>query len=123
MEEKLKHWPMHLEMVPIKDEIYDGADILLASDCATYGYGFKVNDFRQGRVPVIGCHKVDKERYNEKFLEILKQNDIKKVTIVRVDLFCCERIEKAAREAIIASGKDIELEVYAVTMENKVEKK
>ena len=123
MDNKLERWPMHLEMVPVKDEIYDGADLLLAADCATYGYGCRVENFKDGRVPVIGCHKVDKERYNTKFLEILKQNDVKKVTIVRIDLFCCEGIERAVKNAIKESGKDLECEVYVVTMESNVEKR
>jgi hypothetical protein len=99
---------------------FDGAHLLIAADCTAYAYGSFHQDFIRGKVTIVGCPKLDAVDYTEKLTEIIKNNDIKSVTVVRMEVPCCGGIERAAVNAMKASGKFIPWNVVTISTDGKI---
>ena len=117
---KLSQWPVQIKLVPVNAPYFDGANLLIAADCTAYAYGNFHNDFIRGRITLIGCPKLDEGDYTEKLTEIIKRNDIRSVTIIRMEVPCCGGIERAAKTALKESGKFIPWRVVTVTTDGKI---
>lgn len=111
---RLKQWPVQIKLAPIRAPYFDGADLLLAADCAAYAYGDFHNRFIRNRVVLVGCPKLDQVDYAEKLGEILKSNDIRSVVLTRMTVPCCGGLEHAIERAIEYSGKAIPLETVII---------
>lgn len=111
---ELRQWPVQIKLAPINAPYFDGANLLVAADCTAYAYGNFHQDFIRGRVTLIGCPKLDPVDYAEKLGEILAANDIKSVTLARMQVPCCGGLEHALQRAIAATGKKIPLRVFVV---------
>ncbi|MBE6563689.1 MAG: ferredoxin [Ruminococcaceae bacterium] len=116
---QLSQWPVQIKLVPIHAPYFDGAHLLVAADCTAYAYGSFHNDFIRGRITLIGCPKLDEGDYTEKLTRILTDNDIKSLTIVRMEVPCCGGIEMAAKRALQTSGKGIPWRVVTITTDGK----
>ena len=116
----LEQWPVQIKLVPTNAPYFDGADLLIAADCSAFAYGNFHEDFIKGRITLIGCPKLDGVDYAEKLSEILKNNDIKSVTVARMQVPCCGGIEHAALRAIELSGKSIPLEVVTIASDGSL---
>lgn len=119
-ESQLRQWPVQIKLVAPNAAFFDGADLLLAADCTPFAYGDFHNSFMKNRVPIVGCPKLDNVDYSEKLTEILKNNDIKSVTVVRMEVPCCGGIEHAAKVALENSGKFIPSQVITITTDGKI---
>lgn len=117
---RLRQWPVQLKLVPANAPYLDGADLLIAADCTAYAYGSFHNDFIAGRVVLIGCPKLDDADYTAKLADVFRQNRIRSVTVVRMEVPCCGGIEQAARAALALSGKEIPLSVVTVATDGAV---
>lgn len=117
---RLSQWPVQMKLVPIRAPYFDGAKLLIAADCTAYAYGNFHGDFVNGRITLIGCPKLDMVDYTEKLTEIIRQNEIKDVTVVRMEVPCCGGIEHAVREALKASGKFIPWKVYTISTDGAI---
>ena len=117
---QLMQWPCQIKLVPTNAPYFDGANLLIAADCTAYAYGGFHNDFMRNQITLIGCPKLDAGDYTEKLTEIISRNDIKSVKIVRMEVPCCGGIERAAREALIKSGKFIPWQVITVSTDGKI---
>lgn len=117
---RLRQWPVQLKLVPSKAPYFDGANLLIAADCAAYAYGNFHNEFMKDRITVIGCPKLDMVDYTDKLTAILAQNEIQSVTVVRMEVPCCGGIEMAAKRALEACGKRIPRQVVTVSTEGKL---
>lgn len=111
---ELAQWPVQIKLVPVKAPYFDNANLLIAADCTAYAYGNFHRDFIKNHITVIGCPKLDMEDYSEKLAEIIKNNNIKSVKIVRMEVPCCGGIEAAAKAALQASGKFIPWQVITI---------
>ena len=116
----LSQWPVQIKLVPVRAPYFEGANLLIAADCTAYAYGNFHNEFMCNRVTLIGCPKLDQVDYTEKLTEILKNNSINSVTIVRMEVPCCGGIEYAAKRALQASGKLIPWQVVTISTEGKI---
>ena len=114
MESRLSQWPVQIKLVPVQAPYFQDARLLIAADCTAFAYGSFHNDFIAGRVTLIGCPKLDMADYSEKLTEIIRLNDIKDVTIVRMEVPCCGGFETAVKNALKASGKFIPWQVVTV---------
>ena len=114
---QLGQWPVQIQLAPVKAPFFQGAKLLVAADCTAYAYGSFHQDVIRGRVTLIGCPKLDNVDYAEKLTEILKQNDIQSVTVVRMEVPCCGGIENAVKRAMQASGKWIPWNVVTVRID------
>lgn len=119
-ESQLSHWPVQIQLVSPHASYFQGANLLIAADCAAYAYGDFHNCFIRGRVVMIGCPKLDVVEYTEKLTAIIRDNDIKSVTIVRMEVPCCGGLENAAKKALQASGKFIPWQVFTISTDGKI---
>ncbi|MGN0734196.1 MAG: ATP-binding protein [Anaerovoracaceae bacterium] len=117
---RLSTWPVQIKLAPVNAPYFSGADLLIAADCTAYAYGNFHNDFIKNRVVLIGCPKLDDGDYSEKLTAIIANNDIKSVTVVRMEVPCCGGIEAAARNALQQSGKFIPWQVVTVSTDGKI---
>ena len=110
----LTHWPVQIKLAPVNAPYFDGADLLIAADCCAYAYGNFHGKFMSDKKTLIGCPKLDMIDYSEKLTAILANNDIKSVTVTRMEVPCCGGMEYAAKMAVANCGKDIPLEIITV---------
>lgn len=116
----LTQWPVQLKLLPPRAPFYDGADILVTADCTAYACGDFHERFMSGRVTLIGCPKLDAVDYAEKLTQIFAQNDIRSVTVTRMQVPCCGGLENAVKRAIASSGKELPLEVITLTADGRI---
>ena len=113
---QLAQWPCQIKLVPVSAPYYKGAELLIAADCTAYAYANFHNDYMKGRITLIGCPKLDAVDYSAKLTEILKFNDIKSVTLVRMEVPCCGGLEAALNRALQDSGKSIPIQVVILSI-------
>lgn len=116
----LMNWPVQIKLVPVCAPYFDGADLLIAADCTAYAYVGFHREILKDRVTLIGCPKLDAIDYSTKLTEIVRNNNIRSVTIVRMEVPCCGGLEMAAANALKASGKLIPWQVVTITVEGKI---
>lgn len=116
----LAQWPVQIKLAPVNAPYFDGAKLLVAADCSAYAYGDFHNRFIKGHVTLIGCPKLDNVDYSEKLTEIIKNNNIKSVTIVRMEVPCCGGLELAAKKALQESGKFIPWQVVTLSLDGQI---
>ena len=117
---QLRQWPVQIKLVPVNAPYFQGAHLLIAADCSAYAYGDFHNKFIRNRVTLIGCPKLDEGDYSEKLTEIIRQNDIKSVTIVRMEVPCCGGLEYAGKKALQDSGKFIPWQMVTISAEGEI---
>jgi Fe-S-cluster-containing hydrogenase component 2 len=117
---QLAQWPVQIRLVPVGAPYFDGASLLIAADCAAYAYGNFHNDFMKNKVTLIGCPKLDEGDYSEKLTEILKNHNIKSVTVARIEVPCCGGIENAVVTALQNSGKMIPWQVVTIGTDGRI---
>lgn len=117
---RLRQWPVQLKLVSPAAPYFHHADLLIAADCTAYTYGDFHRDFIENRVTLIGCPKLDDVDYTDKVAEILLRNGITSVTVTRMEVPCCGGIERAAREAIRLSGKEIPIRVVTISADGRI---
>lgn len=117
---RLSQWPVQIKLVPVNAPYFNGANLLIAADCTAYAYGDFHEKFIKNHITIIGCPKLDSVDYSEKLTEIIRENDIKSVTIVRMEVPCCCGIENAAKEALQKSGKFIPWHVAVISTDGSI---
>ncbi|MBQ9922627.1 MAG: 4Fe-4S binding protein [Clostridia bacterium] len=117
---KLSQWPVQIKLVPVNAPYFDNANLLIAADCTAYSYGNFHNEFIRNHITLIGCPKLDSVDYSEKLTAIITNNDIKSVTVVRMEVPCCGGIEIAAKNALRASGKFIPWRVVTISTDGRI---
>ena len=117
---QLSQWPVQIKLAPVNAPYFDGANLLVAADCTAYAYGNFHNEFIRNRVTLIGCPKLDMVDYAEKLTAIIKNNNIKSVTVTRMQVPCCGGIENAVKRALMDSGKFIPWKVVTITPDGRI---
>ena len=117
---RLSQWPVQIKLVPVNAPYFDGARLLIAADCTAYAYAAFHERFIKGHITLVGCPKLDSVDYAEKLAEIIRENDIKSVTVVRMEVPCCGGLEMAAKKALQQSGKFIPWQVVTVTVDGRL---
>ena len=119
-ESELRQWPVQIKLVPVNAPWFDGAKLLVAADCTAYAYANFHNDFIKGHITLIGCPKLDAEDYAIKLTDIIRNNDIRSVTVLRMEVPCCGGIEYAVKTALQNSGKYIPWNVVTITTDGNI---
>ena len=117
---RLAQWPCQIRLLPTQAPFFDGAKLLIAADCTAYAYASLHEDFMKGKVTLIGCPKLDAVDYSEKLTAIIRDNDIKSVTILRMEVPCCGGLQRAAETALKNSGKFIPWQVVTISRDGKI---
>ena len=120
VDSQLAQWPVQIKLMPVTAPYFQNADLLIAADCAAYAYGNFHKHFIRKRITLIGCPKLDEIDYSEKLTAIIRENEIKSVTIVRMEVPCCGGLEHAAKEALRASGKFIPWQVVTISTDGRI---
>lgn len=117
---QLNQWPVQIKLVPVNAPYFDNANLLIAADCTAFSYGNFHNEFIRNRITLIGCPKLDEGDYTEKLTAIIKTNNLKSLTVVRMEVPCCGGIENAVKNALQASGKFIPWQVVVISTDGKI---
>ena len=117
---QLGQWPCQIKLVPVNAPYFQGAKLLIAADCTAFAYASLHQDFMRGKITLIGCPKLDSVDYSEKLTEIIKNNDIQSITIVRMEVPCCGGLENAAKKALQASGKFLPWQVVTISIDGRI---
>ncbi len=117
---RLMQWPVQIKLVPVNAPYFDGANLLVAADCTAYARGDFHEKFMKNKVTLIGCPKLDEGDYAEKLAAIIATNDIKSVSVVRMEVPCCGGIENAVKRALQQSGKFIPWQVVTIGTDGKI---
>lgn len=115
-----RNWPVQIKLAPIKAPYFDGAKLLVAADCTAYSYAAFHQDFMRGKVTLIGCPKLDAVDYSTKLTEIIANNDIQSVTIVRMEVPCCGGLEVTVKKALQSGGKFIPWQVVTIGIDGTI---
>ncbi len=117
---RLSQWPVQIKLVPTNAPYFDGAKLLIAADCTAYAYASFHERFIRGHITLVGCPKLDGVDYSEKLTEIIRDNDVKSVTVVRMEVPCCGGLEQAAKAALQKSGKFIPWQVVTISTDGRI---
>lgn len=117
---QLSQWPCQIKLVPVNAPYFEGANLLVAADCTAFAYGNFHNEFIRNHITLIGCPKLDEGDYAEKLTQIIANNNIKSVKIVRMEVPCCGGIENAVKRALQASGKFIPWQVVTISTDGRI---
>lgn len=120
LQSQLSQWPCQIKLVPVNAPYFENANLLVAADCTAFAYGNFHQDFIRNHITLIGCPKLDEGDYAEKLTEIIRNNNIKSVKVVRMEVPCCGGIENAVKRALMASGKFIPWQVVTVTTDGNI---
>lgn len=116
----LNQWPIQIKLVPVNAPYFENAKLLIAADCTAFAYGNFHNDFIKNKITLIGCPKLDDGDYSEKLTQIIKQNNINSVTVVRMEVPCCGGIENAVKTALQNSQKMIPWQVVTISIDGQI---
>ncbi len=117
---RLAQWPCQIKLVPVNAPYFEEANLLIAADCTAFAYGDFHNEFMRNHITLIGCPKLDEGDYTDKLTQIIANNNIKSVKIVRMEVPCCGGLENIVKRAIQASGKFLPWQVVTVTTDGKI---
>ena len=117
---RLAQWPVQIKLVPVNAPYFNGAKLLIAADCTAYAYAAFHERFMKGHITLVGCPKLDGVDYSEKLTEIIRSNDIKSVTVVRMEVPCCGGLEYAAKTALQNSGKFLPWQVVTISTDGSI---
>lgn len=120
MPSRLSQWPVQIKLVPVKAPYFKDAELLIAADCTAYAYAGFHEKFIKGRATLVGCPKLDSVDYSEKLTEIIKNNDIKDITIVRMEVPCCGGLENAVKTALQNSGKLLPWHIVTISTDGRI---
>ncbi len=117
---RLSQWPVQIKLVSVNAPYFNNTDLLVAADCTAYAYGNFHNDFIKNKITIIGCPKLDMVDYTDKLTQIIVGNDIKSVTVVRMEVPCCGGIENAVKQALNNSRKSIPCKVIIISTDGRI---
>lgn len=120
MESQLNQWPVQIKLVPVNAPYFNNANLLIAADCTAYSYGDFHNKFMRNKITLIGCPKLDEGDYADKLTAILENNDIKSLTVVRMQVPCCGGIVNAVKKALLQSGKLIPWNIVTISTNGEI---
>lgn len=116
----LNQWPVQIKLVPPNAPYFNNAHLLIAADCTAFAYGNFHSEFMKNKITLIGCPKLDEGDYSEKITAILRLNNIKSLTVARMEVPCCGGIEYAVKTALKNSGKLIPWQVITISTDGQI---
>lgn len=120
LKSELRQWPVQIKLAPVNAPYFNNAKLLIAADCSAFAYANIHRDFIKGRVALIGCPKLDMIDYSEKLTEIIKKNEIKNISVLRMSVPCCGGLTHMVSQAILNSGKMVPWNVTIVTPDGEI---
>ena len=116
---ELRQWPCQIKLVPPDAPYFNGANLVICADCTAYAYP-NIHQFMRNKITLIGCPKLDDVDYSEKLTAILNRNDIRSITVVRMEVPCCGGIVHSVKTALQNSGKFIPWHVITISTDGRI---
>ena len=120
VQSQLQQWPCQIKLVPVNAPYFEDAKLLIAADCTAYAYANVHEEIMKGKITLIGCPKLDQIDYSEKLTQIIAENNIKSVTVLRMEVPCCGGLENAAVKALKNSGKFLPWQVVTISIDGRI---
>ena len=120
VQSQLQQWPCQIKLVPVNAPYFEDVKLLIAADCTAYAYANMHEEFMKGKITLIGCPKLDQIDYSEKLTQIIAENNIKSVTVLRMEVPCCGGLENAAVKALKNSGKFLPWQVVTISIDGRI---
>lgn len=120
VQSQLQQWPCQIKLVPVNAPYFEDVKLLIAADCTAYAYANMHEEFMKGKITLIGCPKLDQIDYSEKLTQIIAENNIKSVTVLRMEVPCCGGLENAAVKALKNSGKFLPWQVITISIDGRI---
>ena len=120
VQSQLQQWPCQIKLLPVNAPYCEDAKLLIAADCTAYAYANVHEEFMKGKITLIGCPKLDQIDYSEKLTQIIAENNIKSVTVLRMEVPCCGGLENAAVKALKNSGKFLPWQVVTISIDGRI---
>ena len=120
VQSQLQQWPCQIKLVPVNAPYFEDVKLLIAADCTAYAYANMHEEFMKGKITLIGCPKLDQIDYSEKLTQIIAENNIKSVTVLRMEVPCCVGLENAAVKALKNSGKFLPWQVVTISIDGRI---
>ncbi len=120
MPSRLNQWPVQIQLVPANAPYFDQAKLLIAADCTAFSRADFHERFMKGKITLIGCPKLDSVDYADKLTQILLHNDIKSLTVVRMEVPCCGGIVHAVQRALQSCGKLIPWQIVTLSTDGQI---
>lgn len=120
VQSQLQQWPCQIKLVPVNAPYFEDVKLLIAADCTAYAYANMHEEFMKGKITLIGCPKLDQIDYSEKLTQIIAENNIKSVTVLRMEVPCCGGLENAAVKALKNSGKFLPWQVATISIDGRI---
>lgn len=117
---RLRQWPVQIQLAPVNAPYFDGCDLLVAADCTAFAYGAFHEKLLKGKIVLVGCPKLDTVDYSQKLEAILRANDVRTVTVARMEVPCCGGLERAVRTALEQSGKAVPCHVVTISTDGRI---
>lgn len=117
---QLRQWPCQIKLVPANASYFDQAHLLIAADCTAYAYPNIHHDFMKGKITLIGCPKLDAVDYADKLNEILSQHEIKSITVLRMEVPCCNGLVNSVKKAMEDSGQIVPWSISTISRDGKI---
>jgi ferredoxin len=121
LEYKKPHqWPLQMKLIPVNAPYFENADLLVTADCAAYAFRDFHNEFMENKIILIGCPKLDTGDYSEKLSVVFRANNIRSITVVRMEVPCCSGIENAVKTALKECKKTIPWQVAVISTDGRL---
>lgn len=120
VQSQLQQWPCQIKLAPVNAPYFEDVKLLIAADCTAYAYANVHEEFMKGKITLIGCPKLDQIDYSEKLTQIIAENNIKSVTVLRMEVPCCGGLENAAVKALKNSGKFLPWQVVTISIDGRI---
>jgi len=117
---RLSQWPVQIKLVPINAPYFSNSNLLVAADCTAFAHGNFHEKFMKNKITLIGCPKLDNIDYTEKLTEIIKNNEIRNITVVKMEVPCCVGIAGAVKKALKESGKMIPWQIVTLSITGEI---
>lgn len=112
---QLRQWPCQIKLVPVNAPFLSNAHLLIAADCTAFAYANLHDDFMRNKITLVGCPKLDNVDYAEKLTAILKTHEIKSITVLKMEVPCCEGLLRFVKKAMLDSGVMIPWQVVTIS--------
>jgi ferredoxin len=119
---RLQNWPIQIHLANPAAPYFRGADLLLAADCAGFAAPDLHSRWLAGRVVVIGCPKLDDtEAYLEKLTAIFRQNELRSLTVLHMEVPCCGGLVAVAQKALARSGRSLSMQTVQISLLGEIQ--
>jgi len=119
---ELRQWPVQLHLVPPQAPYFQGADVLLASDCSAFAAGDFHGRFLRGKALAVACPKLDhgQDIYLQKLVALIDRARIDTLTVLMMEVPCCGGLMSLAKQAVAQAERKVPIKKIVMGLQGQV---